>query len=90
LDKDKNTVTILTIKPIDSSKANDKPYKLLDFKSLYLYITSWKRHHFTFINTLIKLTYSLMFLSLIPIDSKLPNMKFKTSLVCLNKVKNLL
>ena len=77
-----------TIKTIESAK--DKTCKLSDFESLYLYITSWKRHHFTFINTLIKLTYSLMFLSFIPIGSKLPDIKFTTSLFRLNKVKRLL
>lgn len=78
------------IKLIDSSKANDKPYKLLDFESLYLYMTSWKRHYSTYINTLIKLTYSLMLLSFIPIGSKLSNIKFTTSLFWFNKVKCLL
>ena len=77
-----------TIKTIESAK--DKTCKLSDFESLYLYITSWKRHHFTFINTLIKLTYSLMFLYFIPIGSKLPDIKFTTSLFRLNKVKRLL
>ena len=79
---------MLTIKTIETAK--DKTCKLSDFESLYLYITSWKRHHFTFINTLIKLTYSLMFLSFIPIGSKLPDIKFTTSLFGLNKVKRLL
>ena len=77
-----------TIKTIESAK--DKTCKLSDFESLYLYITSWKRHHFIFINTFIKLTYSLMFLSFIKIDSKLPDIKFTTSLFGLNKVKRLL
>ncbi|MBC9130779.1 DUF4102 domain-containing protein [Frischella sp. Ac48] len=38
---------MLTIKAIDSAKPKDKPYKLPDFESLYLYITpsgtkSWR------------------------------------------------
>lgn len=79
---------MLTIKTIETAK--DKTCKLSDFESLYLYMTSWKRHYSTYINTLIKLTYSLMFLCFIPIGSKLSDIKFTTSLFWFNKVKSLL